>query len=134
MTAVTDLLRDLALAALVAAQRWAHDDDDVGMFEASDEDLLGWADDLEARVGLDVSIFRSAIEAYVAARAHAAVVDKLAEACDTLSLSLHAILGDLEQVEPPPNNREKVTAVRMALTEHDVAVANVRGTAQGGGA
>lgn len=43
-------------------------EDDLGMETADDDDLRGWADDLEARIGLDVAEFRASIEAFIAAR------------------------------------------------------------------
>jgi hypothetical protein len=43
-------------------------EDDAAMLGASDADLRGWCNDLEARVGMDVTAFRAALEAYIAAR------------------------------------------------------------------
>ena len=64
MTATTDsailaTLKAQALAALDAAQRMPADDDDRAMFDGSADDLLAWADDLEARLGFDVADFRA---------------------------------------------------------------------------
>jgi len=42
----------------------APDSDCLAMCEASDADILAWADDLEARLGWDVSDFRAAVTAY----------------------------------------------------------------------
>lgn len=47
------------------------DEDDQGMATASDDDLIGWCDDLESRIGMDVEDMRDAIADYCAARKEA---------------------------------------------------------------
>lgn len=64
---------------------WAVSDDDRGMLEGDDttedgttaEDLRGWADDLEARVGMNVDAFRAALETFIHVRAAFAFVRAL---------------------------------------------------------
>lgn len=57
-----------AMSALFDIQDGELTEDDLGMETADDADLLGWADDLEARIGLDVTEFRTALEAFIKAR------------------------------------------------------------------
>lgn len=57
-----------AMSALFDIQGGELCEDDLGMETAEDEDLLGWADDLEARIGLDVTEFRAALEEFIKAR------------------------------------------------------------------
>lgn len=47
---------------------YAWGEDDAGMADAESNDLLGWADDCEARLGADASNFRSAVLDYIAIR------------------------------------------------------------------
>ena len=61
-------LWNVAMAALKATQGSAPSEDDEAMREAGSDDLIGWVDDLEDRVGLDVADFREAIVAFCAAR------------------------------------------------------------------
>lgn len=68
---VTDFARfhfARALVALATAQGAAPSEDDRGMLTAAADDLLGWADDLEARVGLTVTEFRACLLDYIIAR------------------------------------------------------------------
>ncbi|HEX7646334.1 MAG TPA: hypothetical protein VF450_02865 [Noviherbaspirillum sp.] len=66
--AALQTLRAQALNELEVAQGAAPDNDDIGMFEASSDDLLSWVDDLEDRVGLDVANFRAACIDYLLVR------------------------------------------------------------------
>lgn len=68
MNKTTSELYAEAMAALFDIQGGELCEDDLGMETAEDDDLLGWADDLEARIGLDVTEFRAALEAFIAAR------------------------------------------------------------------
>jgi len=69
-------LRDAAWAAVETAARamqthtgpYIWDEDDFWMSAASDDALLCWADDCEARLGADASNFRSAVLDYIAIR------------------------------------------------------------------
>ena len=47
---------------------YAWDEDDAGMADAESDDLLGWVDDCEARLGANVGDFRSAVLDYIAIR------------------------------------------------------------------
>lgn len=59
---------DEAMSALFDIQDGELSEDDLGMETAADDDLRGWVDDLESRIGLDVTEFRAAIEAFIEAR------------------------------------------------------------------
>lgn len=63
-----DVLWQRAMTALEAAERVPCNDDDKGMHDAPADDLFDWADDLEARVGLNVTEFRSALTDFVLVR------------------------------------------------------------------
>lgn len=67
-----DELKARVLAALAIAQGCEPDEDDIGMLDenepASDEHLLDWVDDLEARVGLDVADLRDAMLDFIEGR------------------------------------------------------------------
>lgn len=57
-----------ALDAFEVMTGTAPDADDRAMRTATDEDLAGWVDDLQARRGYETGEFSSAITAYCAAR------------------------------------------------------------------
>lgn len=59
----------VVMHALQAATGTIPDCDDEGMRSADDEDLIGWADDLEARCGYNVTALRAAMSNYMGARA-----------------------------------------------------------------
>ncbi len=65
-----DKTKSRVLAALAAAQGSEPDEDDIGMLDnyLIDDDLLDWVDDLEARVGLDVTDLRAAMLDFIEAR------------------------------------------------------------------
>lgn len=63
-------LKAAALAALAVATSAPIDDDDRGMFDTSDDDLLAWCNDLEWRCDVNVTEFRAALHEYIEARAH----------------------------------------------------------------
>lgn len=63
MAALADALEAAGISSLTICS------DDYAMAESSDDDLMLWADDLEARIGLNVDAFRSALLDYIAGRA-----------------------------------------------------------------
>lgn len=77
-TAILDALCERALDAFHQAEAAFHaragspcpepNDDDAAMFGASDDDVMGWVDDLEHRVGFDVGDWRAATLDYLMAR------------------------------------------------------------------
>lgn len=63
-----DSLWNDVISRLVAATGTAADSDDEGMRTADSADLLRWCDDLQDRVGVDVSALVPAMLAYIRAR------------------------------------------------------------------
>lgn len=78
-----------ALARLAESQRCAPSEDDRGMDTAAADDLLGWADDLESRVGLHVTEFRAALLDFIIARDGGDDPDMVAHG-DRLRAAYHA--------------------------------------------
>ena len=54
---------------------YAWDEDDAGMADAESDDLLGWVDDCEARLGADAGEFRSAVLDFIAIRSGGQGID-----------------------------------------------------------
>lgn len=74
------------LAALEQATGEEPDCDDEGMNEADAQQLAGWADDLEARCGVDVDEFRPALARYVRRRNQSLILREFPDFADALHL------------------------------------------------
>lgn len=75
------MVQAAALRALEQATGLPADDDDRGMFDTSDDDLLAWCGDLELRCDVNVTEFRAALHDYCETRALLALV-AAGHACD----------------------------------------------------
>jgi len=111
-------LWERVLLGLESATNAERNEDDKGMATADNESLVAWCEDLEARVGVDVTYMRAAMDAYIAARRDPSTTIKPVKPVGILppigprAATFRAIMGAGKAAFPEISGLVYVTATR----------------------